>query len=771
MKIKLNNLKSWLFLGLLIVSVNSLAQKVQTDTTVTKKSDRNVMLNASDNTGPRNVNIGLPASVGGTTVLENGLPVVFFFWPEFPTKAWRTDATTHGFELLNLGNTALSVGDVGFSVGTFDNLGSDTFRGNGSVNSNHFGLMRNSINISGPVIGNGLKFSAGAYTSLDPGSFKTEGVDRYYADKTHLYKLALTKEYNSSWIKGSTSILYKYSNSKDIMVKNSPFVYRTNGKVEELDNFRLGRDSYFENSGKITLVDAFTGKNRTRDVVNDYGSRSNTLDLISKNTLSNGLNANLTMRYHAARSGIYVPFSSGTDAASTRDDSKVRYFYEDGTPYTGNAQGIFVLASPRTPITTFMSQFEVGRKSGDHLWKVGIQEFYYKVDKFTTETTQYYQEIAPNPSKLIRKNYDAATNTWVSAGVTTNPISGNYNDNLALEYHNGHENKHAIYLYDKWDVTSVFQVSVGARLEYHTVRGDRLDRSVMNPATGLPYTTIDGTKKAIKDNWLKKAFTLELVYKMTDKLGFLAEGYYNEQGGQLESYSSGADPQLKKSKIPEAGAGVYYNHPFISIVSKANYIKRDEYRTTVNFSNPKNPSQIVRPMVHYDIETVGWTTDAIVKPFKGFDLHLLLTLQAPKYKNFSGEVKFDDGTISNYNFSDKIVTGISKMLIEIDPSYTYNDFKMWASARYFSKQYMNKPNTLHFAPRWETFAGVNYKMSKNVNVSCTFVNLFNQKGASGSITDADLILTSEAAAAKDNSVMAGTYIRPFTVEFGLNYNF
>ncbi len=774
MKNKLKCLKAG-FLACFVItsfSINVSAQKADTDTTNVKKGDRNVMLNASDNTGPRNVNIGLPASVGGTTVLENGLPVVFFFWPEMPTKAWRTDAMTRGFDLLNLGNTALSVGDVGFSVGTIDNLGTDLFRGNGTINSNHFGLIRNSTNISGPITKSGLKFSAGAYTSLDPGSFKPQGVDKYYGDKAHLYKFALTQDYNSSWIKGSTSVLYKYANVKNISTKNAPFVYKTNGKVEELNNFRLGRDSYFENTGQITLIDAMTGKYKTNDVVNDYGSRSSTIDLISKNTLSNGLNVNVTLRYHDARSGIYAPFGSGVDDATNRDKSKVKYFYQDGTEYTGNAQGMFILASAITPIKTIMSQFEVGRKSGSHQWKVGYQESYYNIDKFRTETTQFYQEVAANPSKLIRKNFNEEKNIWEYPGYVLNPNSGNYNDNKSLEYHNGHENKHAIYLYDKWDVAQAFQLSAGARFEYHNVRGDRLDRSKVNPATGLPYTTIVNSPKLnIKDNWFKKSFTLEMIYKLNSQLGFLAEGYYNEQGGQLESYSSGADPQLKKSKIPEFGVGVYYNHPMVSIVSKANYIKRNEYRTTVNFTNPNNPSQVLRPMTHYDIETIGWTTDAIVKPFKGFDLHLLLTIQSPKYKKYSGEVLFEDQTKLSYNFSNKTVTGISKVLIEIDPSYTYQDLRVWFSARYFSKQYMNKPNTLHFAPRWETFAGVDYKLSKNVSASCSFVNLFNQKGASGSITDADLILTPEAAAAKNNMVMAGSYIRPFTVEFGLKYSF
>lgn len=744
-------------------------------TKVKKKSDRNVMLNAGSSTGPRNVNIGLPASVGGTTIMENGLPVVFFFWPEFPIRAWRIDASSHGFQLLSLGETAMSTGEVGFSVSTYDNLGTDIFRGNGSISANHFGMIQNTINISGPINKKGLSYSAGAYTNLDPGTFKPEGVDRYFKDKTHMYKLALTQKYQTSWIKGSTSVLYKYVNSKDLRFAFSPFIYRTTGKVKELSNFRLNKDSYYERSGRITLTDGVTGENVSRDIVNDYGTNSNTFDLISKNTLSNGLNVNLTMRYHHSKSGVFMPYTSGIDFADKRDNSTVRYEYEDGSPYTGDVQGVVVLASRKTPTRSFFSQFDIGRKSGNHNWKIGVQESYYRIDKFITETGQYNHEVAANPAKLFKWNHvhDKTTDTWSwkREGVYHNDKSGNFNENWSLEYHDGHENKHAIFLTDKWDVSSKFQITAGARFEYHTVRGNCLDRSLTMPNSYLKYKTINQPKLKIRDNWFKKAFMLDAVYKITDNFGLLAEAYYNEQAGQLESYSSGADPQLKKSKIPEAGIGLYYNSPLISLVSKANYITRDEYRATVNFFNPKNKNDPARPMCHYDIETIGWTTDAIIKPFKGFELHLLFTLQSPKYKNFSGDVKFKDGTVIQYDYSDKSVAGISKMLIEIDPSYSYKNMRVWASARYFGKQYMNKPNTLKFAPRWETFAGMSYKLSKNVEASCSFVNLLNQKGATGSVGDADLILTADEAAKADNTVVSGSCMRPFTVEFGLKFNF
>lgn len=56
------------------------------------------------------------------------------------------------------------------------NLGTDKFQGKGSLNSNHFGLMRGDINLSGPINQKGLKFSVGAYGSFDPGTFKPKGI-------------------------------------------------------------------------------------------------------------------------------------------------------------------------------------------------------------------------------------------------------------------------------------------------------------------------------------------------------------------------------------------------------------------------------------------------------------------------------------------------------------------------------------------------------------------------------------------------------------------
>ncbi|NDV66810.1 hypothetical protein D0T60_16440 [Bacteroides sp. 224] len=693
-----------------------------------KGGDRNVMLNAaSANSGPRNVNIGLPASVGGTTILENDLPVVYFFWPEMPYKAWRMDAMTNGVKLLDLGQTAINIGDVGFSVGTYDNLGTDKFQGNIGVNSNHFGLLNGTANVSG-AFKKGWKYSVGAFVNYDPGTYKVNknDIDRYYNDQTQLYKIALTKDYALDNVNGSFSVFYKYANTKSMtMQQYAPYQYHLDGSVSEIDGFKIGSDNYIA-SQKFNVEDAATGNVVERDALKDYGSSSHTIDLIGKNKFNNGLDFNYIVRLHSAKSGMYLPIMTGITEDKITGELR---------------QNVMALASKKTPIKSLTSLFEVGKKSGKHEWKVGLNQWLYDIDKFTTEGVMYQQTVEKNP-RIIEGN-----------------------NNYTYEYHNGTENKTALFITDKWDLSDVFTLNGGIRLEYQSLRGDYIDND-LNEESNLPY--LSKTKTDIEKDWFNKAFMLNGVYKMTSRFGLLGEVTYNEQAGHLENYSAGNDPRLKKSKIPGAGFGVFYNHPWFSVVSKATYIKRDEYRSTVNFSSG---TETVRPTVSYDIETIGWTTDVVATPFKNFNLHFLFTLQAPKYKNYAGTVNFKGSNTSvDYNFNDNTVTGVSKMLIEIDPSYQWKNLRVWASARYFSKEYANLTNSLYFEGRWETFAGANYAFNKNLEISASAVNLLNQRGAQGTISGADLF-TKEEAEKKEGAILSGTYIRPFTVEFGVKYRF
>ena len=110
-------------------------------------------------------------------------------------------------------------------------------------------------------------------------------------------------------------------------------------------------------------------------------------------------------------------------------------------------------------------------------------------------------------------------------------------------------------------------------------------------------------------------------------------------------------------------------------------------------------------------------------------------------------------------------------IIELDPSYNITkDLRLWLSFRYFGKTYANLQEALYFNGRWETFVVLNWQVNKKLALGCTVVNFLNQTGAKGSIAGAELI-EKEDAGQYAGHVMAGSYIRPFTVEFSASLKF
>lgn len=742
-----NSLSILFFLSFCLIPVTFFAQvRIKNDTVPQQpKDDRNVMMNAAAaNAGPRTVNIGLPANVGGTTIYENGLPVVFVFYPESPSTTWRMDAMSSETRLMNLTETAIKVGDIGFSLGTYDNLGTDVFKGVVNMKANHFGSILGTFAFSGPVNKNGLKYAVGGYGNFDRGTTKIKGsgLNNYYSDRMHLYKVGLTQDYKFDNMKGAISILYKYANNRGFGGMNAPFIYHMDGSITKYKDFKIGKDNYIAGQ-KYMLVDAYTGKLKEVDGLKDFASNSHTIYLIGNNDFKSGVKLNYSFRYHTAKTSSFNP------AISSILDTKQNgsFVYEDSKkPYNGDKiQSGFAYGFRNVPVSSFDGILEIKKQNnllGSHDWTIGLTTSNYKVDNFTQEGFRYYQTVEPNPKKLKKIGSELETQ---------------------FEYHHGTENKQALYFMDKWDVSNVLTLNIGARIQYHRMRGQ-----YQNIADQLPVEKgfLNGGKTRIKNDWWNKAFVLSTMYKVTERFGILADAGYNEDGGgYLATYSVGHDPNFKTSRIPSAAIGFFYNHDFFNIVSKLTYIQRNEYRSNLSFINEVNNEEKIVP-IEYAIKTVGWTTDILLNPTDKFNIHFLLTIQDPKYKNYK-VTPFD----KTFDFSGKSVAGVSNVLIEIDPRYQFNKLGVWASGRYFSKSYSNLNNSLENKSRWETFAGADYQLNKQVRFNMTVTNPLNKKGIVGSIPGSALWTKEQAEEmAKENNgfLLSGGYMLPFTIEFGIN---
>lgn len=708
------------------------------DSTKTEGNDHGVMLNAKDATEPRQVEIGLPMSY--TAVSVDGVPAVYYYWPNTTSNHWRGEQLLAGQGLQNISTTAIKFGEIGYGVDSYMERGGEKFKGKVKYQTNTYGAQNFDMNLSGKLAKK-TYFTLSTYQNFDPGSMDLKFTN--YIDRAQFYTAGLTRLFNND--RGRFSVFYKYNVTHPLtaLANYAPFTYDGDGKVSELKGFRMGRDSYLPVDGMMQYRDVKTGELVTNNLYDIIKTRTHEATALLDYDFGN----NLTL-------AVKAKFSHSKGHSG---DQLTMGFYEDAdATYADNGEAFHGTIQRRlSQINAFcvkdaMFIAELQKKTANHNWAFGINELYSNID-YARSTTQYYHEVAPNPRKLVYNGKEYA------------------NLNGSSEYDKGFENKLAAYVNDTWRVSRNFRMGYGARLELFNVGVDYIgDSRFTDFHIGANYSDADGNSKTVgtthhTNTGLNYAVSVSPTYNITSSFGLTGEINFLQQYRHLEAYSGKTLPYYNHRPFILGRAGIFYNSSFVNLVSAFTYARRtnDYSRLTVMSDNPNEDPVMVG--ASSGIETMGWTTDAMFTPFKGFKFHAMLTLQSPKYTGYKFEA-FN----KTYDFSDKTVTKQSKVIIELDPNYTYDRFNIWASFRYYSKQYANVGNSVYFNGRWETFAGASYKANKMLTFNVNVVNFLNQRGAQGTIPGSELITDGSQYA---GTIMAGNYIRPFTVEFGAKLNF
>ena len=747
----------------------------QTESSSKEEGNRNVMLNAASANGPREIQIGLPSA--DVNVLENGIPVTYATNPHSVNSLWRADASLSHVGLLKISETAITTGNIGYAVNSFTQLGGKGFHGTLNYKTNHFGMQEISFNANGDIAKDWF-YSGSIYQDFDPGTFKIKSTP--FQDRTQIYKFALTKRYNDN--RGELTAIYHYSNSHPVYMyatQSAPFIYVGDGSVKELGDFSLGTTSYLPVDNEMVYRDMRTGELKKTNLYDAVQNKGSEFELMNNYTWDNGLNWKTVMKYdHSMGSCVYQ-----TPMSLDQNEAGINYQYE--TPegkmedYTGEYVQSRMSCLNRGFIDSFMFTTELSRKAGNSTWRLGLNEWYYDVD-YASATTMYDQSVATDgsyPVRLYNADYADYEGRTYAGGYYYD-----FNKN-ASEYYKGHENKLALYFTHDWDITDRLNAYYGARFEYQSLRGDN---AAVKNANGeyvgrfanyfIGTTASDGTKiepTPISYDWLNYALTASLTYKLTSSFGLTGDFTYITQHPRIENFAPATLPNTDVISVPLGRAGIYYNNDWLSVTSLFSYISKTNNNSTLNLQHKmeNGQTQIMAAPLTYDIQTLGWTTDVVARPFKGFDFHLLFTYQKPTYKKYETSVTFSDGYVGSIDATGNIVAEIPEILIEIDPSYMITkDLKIWTSFRYFSKTYANINDAYYFNGHWETFGGLNWQVNDKLSLGCSVVNFLNQTGAKGSIAGAELV-EKEDAKQYAGHVMAGSYIRPFTVEFSASLKF
>ena len=708
------------------------------DTTKTASNDHGVMLNAKDATEPRQVEIGLPMSY--TAVSVDGLPAVYYYWPNTTSNHWRGEQLLARQGLQNIATTAIKFGEIGYGVDSYMERGGEKFKGKLKYQTNTFGAQNFDLNLSGKLAKK-TYFTLSTYQNFDPGSMNLKFTN--YIDRAQFYTAGLTHIFNDD--RGRFSVFYKYNETHPLtaLANYAPFTYDGDGKVSELKNFRMGRDSYLPVDGMMQYRDVKTGKLVTDNLYDIIKTRTHEATALLDYDLGNNLSLAVKgkLSHSKGHSGDQLTMGFYEDADAT--------YADNGDAFHGTIQRRLSQINAFC-VKDAMLVAELQKKTASHDWAFGINELYSNID-YARSTTQYYHEVAPNPRKLVYNGAEYA------------------NLNGSTEYDKGFENKLAAYVNDTWRVSRNFRMGYGARVELFNLGVDYIgDKRFSDFHIGANYTDAEGNKKTVgtthhTNTGLNYAVSVSPTYNITHNFGLTGEINFLRQYRHLEAYSGTTLPYYNNRPFILGRAGIFFNSSFVNLVSAFTYARRtnDYSRLTVMSENPNEDPVMVG--ASSGIETMGWTTDAMFTPFKGFTFHAMVTLQSPKYTGYKFEA-FN----KTYDFSGKIVTKQSKLIVELDPNYTFDRFNIWASFRYYGKQYANVGNSVYFNGRWETFAGASYKASKMLTFNVNVVNFLNQRGAQGTIPGSELITDGSQYA---GTIMAGNYIRPFTVEFGAKLNF
>lgn len=701
------------------------------------QSDRNIMLNASSATVPREINIGLPESGNGAIVYVDGvkhalgLPRAQYHWAGgnayVPVKT------------MNIIESLIYTGEIGIVVDSYTKTGGDTFEGRLSASTSSNGLIRFDGAVSGPIK-KGWYYSGGVYVNLDPTDVNAPG--RKFVENKQIFQLSVSKR----WERSSLDMFYRFSRCRDNVnngYKFAPFLYMGDGTIGNYNGFRIGRDCYMPADDEAKWLNVENGKMESGRLGKIDNRNIHDLTLKYDNRLQSGWDLAATFHLLRMCPGNYATF----ELASIKEGD---YYLPDGTPYSKKAQNrIITVGNNHT--TDLELLFEAKKDFGNHSLKSGL-DFIYASQFMAGSTFNIAHTIEANPQRLS-KGQDSS---W------------DFNKNSL--YMDGNKKNFAFYLMDNWQATRNLRLQTGIRL-----------RPVFNTSICAPYDSETGandrktgdfsivsencklTEKKI--NGLDYAVSECISYRLVGRLFANAEGFYSITNKVTTYFKGASSPSDKAIGNAYARGGLSYDNSWMDVAAVFSFITSWNNANVMNVTDPES-GKVIPYTAQYGIRTLGVTIDGNLH-FGGFKLHLLGTWQDPRYTNYKNVFEFESGT-KVIDYTNNFVTGISRVMVEFDPSYSWSGYRIWASVRYYSRQYASRNNLAYFNGHFETFAGASAKIGKHNEISLNFVNMLNQNGAQGSV---DIVDTIEDISLLNNYLIAGTYIRPFSIELSYTYSF
>lgn len=741
--------RAFVFAAMFCISLSAKAQQADTLSTGERRNSQNVLLNASAESQPRIISLGIPQ--WGGAILEDGLPTSMFndFFPGF--WSWRSGLGTETLELTRLDESALQLGQTGFYPMSVSRVGSGRPEGAVTYTVNHYGRHQIDLNYATPL-GRGWGLDLNVYQDLNRGSNHLDLT--YLQEHIQYYKAGLSKQFSDG--SGRFFSTYVYTKKLNLSDPYGPFVFVGDGSVRPYGDFVLGHDQYLPATAVFDYVDIADGQLKSRRFVEDGGIPIHILTAGLERNFSSGITFTLNSRLRLSHCDLTEAMLGSIENAALQSG----YTYADGTPYDGKVQTRYMFYHQDDCDEWFTTATLKGRK-GNFEWLSGANVWFNR-SVVHMMTTNFAYEAQKNPAALY--------------------YGGNlfYVPNTGAQFLEGGQGRYALFGQGQWTPVPHLSVRAGLRLEYSRIHGEgayNLDGKENNTRMeGWSLMAPGVTRTPFSQNDFNGAATLVALYRFNPSWGLELDAIATRQHAELWQYGEASLPSdLPKDNFLVRG-GFSFKNGWLDLQSMLSYYRQNNNYysdlwthelTEPGGGYPAGYNESIYVGSLYSMVVLGWTTDALISE-GDFQFHGLLTLRSPRYSDYRFQPRFSDGYSESFDFSGKYITGSPAVEMELEPSYSPGKWRFWATARYYSRQYVNITNSLYFKARWETFAGIDLALNDKVRFGVNVVNFLNQTGASAGIQAASLAV---APTPFKDYLTSGTYIRPFTLEFSTSLKF
>lgn len=708
------------------------------------ETDRQMMSNASAMDQPRDLDTGLGSSATPTSIFEDGLPVSYNSFPIRANQHWKPGSPLEKQRMLGLAESAVRAGEACYIMDSYALKGANKFEGQANIRFNNWHHQTYDGSLAIPIA-KGWSTAVSFLQDYNEGYTKIR-ITPMQA-RQQMFQWGITKEF----AKGKFWAYYKYTDDFQNSDENAPAYYHIDGSMELAEGFKIGRDTYQPSDDKVVYMDVKTG---SMDSVN-FGK----LGQAYINELQAGLEYDF--RDDLKFKGVVKWLHATTDKLLNNimgqgvANANSGFTYADGSLFTGNYQTRNIKREQSTN-TDITATFELIKKTDDYEWTIGFNQWHDELD-FQGSSAIIGQEQKTNPDRI----YLRGQNSW--------------SYNLQSEYTYGNENRAALYWIHKFNITPAWNVRYGFRLEdkYLNVfapfnnEGEKVNNRTGNFSMKREGAYINHRHY----NWIIPTVTGYTSYLINRHWLASVDFTYIRGRKRLHDFGNANLPDLTPSETILGTAGISYRNSFMDWASKVSLMRMNSQLSNTSFSKTFGDyAASAQTQTYYDQQAISWINDVNVHPFKGFNLHVRLALQNPEYKSYKCDITYDNGISESYDFSGKTIKSISRVQLEIDPSYAFGPLRLSATARYFGPSYVNITNTLDFNSRWETFANIDYRLNKHVSFNLNIINPINQTGISGRVKGGDTA-DAEQAKAFDNQLVAASYMIPRTFNFTTRIRF